>query len=261
MTNLLPLTEALLAWQLAGYAFSSCPALGEDPQTPTAPAQGVSNRAWSLRLASRSGAAALLLAAACQGASAGLWLAAFVLCGSFLLPIARRSLIPLPRLAEFEILANAVAALALWLISQSCGEAAAPVWLPTLNAGRLSALCASGAIFIYAVRGGGLIVRGILEKAGGLPSFAQPASASGTAQSYRHGEAIGQIERIVVILIVVAGTLQALAFFFAAKGLIRSKELEDRTVADYFLLGSLSSFLVALVAGLAVQNLFSALWK
>jgi hypothetical protein len=58
-----------------------------------------------------------------------------------------------------------------------------------------------------------------------------------------------------------AGNLAALAFFFAAKGLIRSRELEERARVDYLLLGSLISFLIALAAGLILQKTVAILWK
>jgi hypothetical protein len=62
------------------------------------------------------------------------------------------------------------------------------------------------------------------------------------------------------LLVVIGGNLQAPAFFFAAKGLIRSKELEQRARADYFLLGSLASFVVVLAAGLILQRVIGPLW-
>ena len=112
------------------------------------------------------------------------------------------------------------------------------------------------AALLWAVHGGSLMVRGLLAKAGGAPE-----KASEEGSTFRHGEIIGQIERALVTLIMLAGSPQALAFFFAAKGLIRSKELEDRTLADYFLLGSLASFLVAIVCGLLLTNFVLPLWK
>ena len=69
------------------------------------------------------------------------------------------------------------------------------------------------------------------------------------------------MERVIVVLIVMTGNYATLAFFFAAKGLIRSRELEERTLADYFLLGSPSSFLLALVAGMIMQNTIARLCK
>ena len=39
-----------------------------------------------------------------------------------------------------------------------------------------------------------------------------------------------------------------------AKGLIRSKEFEDRNFAEYFLIGTLTSILLAEAAGLILQR-------
>lgn len=69
------------------------------------------------------------------------------------------------------------------------------------------------------------------------------------------GRLIGNLERLLLTVIVVAGSYQSLAFLAAAKGLIRSKDLENRDWAEYFLVGSLTSVLVAVAAGLLIQRL------
>lgn len=69
-----------------------------------------------------------------------------------------------------------------------------------------------------------------------------------------HGRLIGDVERVILALLVANGQFTSLAFFFAAKGLIRSKDLEVRAWADYLLLGSLSSFLIALVIGMLIAK-------
>jgi hypothetical protein len=46
----------------------------------------------------------------------------------------------------------------------------------------------------------------------------------------------------------------------AAKSLIRSKDLENREWAEYFLLGTLASVVVALGAGLAIRAILKAFW-
>jgi hypothetical protein len=71
-----------------------------------------------------------------------------------------------------------------------------------------------------------------------------------------HGRLIGNVERLILVLFVANGQYTALAFFFAAKGLIRSKDVERRAWADYLILGSLTSFLIAVVAGLLIQAVF-----
>jgi len=119
------------------------------------------------------------------------------------------------------------------------------------------------------VRGGTLIVRGILDRAGTMPPPELPQSPglphgpldlnrAFTIDSVElnHGRLIGNIERLILVLFVANGQYTALAFFFAAKGLIRSKDVERRAWADYLILGSLTSFLVAVVAGLLIQAVF-----
>jgi hypothetical protein len=69
------------------------------------------------------------------------------------------------------------------------------------------------------------------------------------------------LKRIVLTMVVAAGSYAALAFLIAAKGLVRSEEFEkSRDLTEYFLIGSLSSVLVALCAGLALRYALLALW-
>lgn len=72
---------------------------------------------------------------------------------------------------------------------------------------------------------------------------------------YSRGRLIGNLERLLLVAIVVAGSYQSLAFLAAAKGLIRSKNLENRAWAEYFLVGSLASAVVSVVAGLLIGQL------
>ncbi len=80
-------------------------------------------------------------------------------------------------------------------------------------------------------------------------------------EEYNRGRLIGNLERIVLTLVVAAGSYAALAFLVAAKGVVRSDEFEkDRDFTEYFLIGSLSSVLVALCAGMALRFALLRLW-
>jgi hypothetical protein len=85
-----------------------------------------------------------------------------------------------------------------------------------------------------------------------------PAGSPVDRAEYNRGRIIGAIERMVLVLLVAAGRYEALAFMLAAKGLIRSKALESRDFAEYFIIGTLTSALLALVLGLVLQRLFTA---
>jgi hypothetical protein len=115
------------------------------------------------------------------------------------------------------------------------------------------AILLTAAIICYSLRGGSYIVRGLLEKGALMPM--QAAAGAGSDYQVRHGRLIGYLERIVIIIAIAAGSFEALGFLVAAKGLIRAKEFDDRRFAEYFLVGSLCSALVALVAGMMIRAL------
>jgi hypothetical protein len=271
MTNPLPFAESFLCWQLICYGF------GAD-MVHYAPPENASRISVAARLGARPGTRLRWIATALIGAlwasllawavgwdRTGLTLAAVVLSGSILVPLIRRLWITSRFLAEFEAGSFAAFALCLWQICRNAPEQATglPMGLPLTegwSANRQAAACILAALFLFAVRGGSLIVLGILEKAGGVPLQARPASDASNVHT--PGEMIGYIERAIVLLIVAAGNLQALAFFFVAKGLARSKKLDDDPIwANYFVLGSLASFFLALVCGLLGQATLTLLWK
>jgi|HubBroStandDraft_4_1064222.scaffolds.fasta_scaffold56248_2 hypothetical protein len=162
--------------------------------------------------------------------------------------------------------------------------------------GQLAASSIVIAILLFTVRGGTYIVRGCLRKTGTLPHLSPREASSSKAENHaeeatplrkhsksshspsplspahepvtefvdiieiNRGRLIGNLERLVLTIVVAAGSYAALAFLVAAKGLIRSEDLRDRDFAEYFLIGSLASVLVALCAGLVMRFALSALW-
>jgi hypothetical protein len=252
--------EVLLFWNAANYLFSA---------DPTRARQRVSLSRTTWRRLTwfvlRASAAAILTAAA-AGWGSGTLLAAVMFAGCIFLPAARWLWVPCQYLAEFEIAVNvAFAALFQFLIAHF--NLKAPV-----SDALLAAYTFAAAILIFVVRGGTLIVRGVLDRAGTMPppEMAQPTSLFPPLPTdlqralpvdtveLNHGRLIGNVERLILVLFVANGQYTALAFFFAAKGLIRSKDVERRAWADYLILGSLTSFLVAVVAGLLIQAVFRA---
>lgn len=49
------------------------------------------------------------------------------------------------------------------------------------------------------------------------------------------------------------GSFSAVGFIVAAKSLTRFKQMDDRDWAEYFLLGTLTSFLLAIVYGVVLK--------
>jgi len=122
-----------------------------------------------------------------------------------------------------------------------------------------------GATVLFVVRGGTYVVRGCLRKTGTLPHLA--AQNTGQAEKdqidvmeINRGRLIGNLERLILTIVVAAGSYAALAFLVAAKGLVRTEGLQKRDFAEYFLVGSLSSVLVALCSGVIIRYTLLTLW-
>jgi hypothetical protein len=89
----------------------------------------------------------------------------------------------------------------------------------------------------------------------------EPLLMTVDVEEYNRGRLIGNLERIVLTIVVAAGSYAALAFLVAAKGVVRSDEFEkSRDFTEYFLIGSLASVLVALCAGLGLRFALIRLW-
>jgi hypothetical protein len=105
-----------------------------------------------------------------------------------------------------------------------------------------------------------LVVRWIIESldlkpAGPSPdagSAAAPASAGKhtSSRDYSRGRVIGTLERVAVYVLVLQGQYEALGLVLAAKGLARFQNLDDREFAEYFLIGTFLS--VVLAGGIAL---------
>ncbi|MCW7069377.1 MAG: hypothetical protein OCU17_02015 [Methanophagales archaeon] len=67
------------------------------------------------------------------------------------------------------------------------------------------------------------------------------------------GMVIGIVERIMVLTFVLVDQYTAITVIFAAKSIARFNELKDRKMAEYYLIGTLSSITFALLAGIVVR--------
>jgi len=65
-------------------------------------------------------------------------------------------------------------------------------------------------------------------------------------QQYNTGRVIGMLERIFILIFTMAGQFAAIGFILTAKGVVRYQEFKDRTFAEYVLIGTLLSALLAM---------------
>jgi hypothetical protein len=94
------------------------------------------------------------------------------------------------------------------------------------------------------------------EPASNASAVRASASLGGSAQV---GATIGILERLLIVVFVLAGTDAAIGFVVAAKTLARFRLLDDRDFAEYYLLGTLGSVSVAIVTGLIGRAALGAL--
>jgi hypothetical protein len=71
--------------------------------------------------------------------------------------------------------------------------------------------------------------------------------------TYNAGRMIGILERILILIFVIVGEYTAIAFIIAAKGFARFKDLDKREFAEYVLVGTLLSSVVAVLVGLLAR--------
>ena len=115
------------------------------------------------------------------------------------------------------------------------------------------ALLATG--YLYVSGRGMVLIRSVLE----LSSLQMRRDEDRTAGAIdvARGRAIGALERALALTLVLLGEYGAVGWIIAAKSLARFKALEEREFAEYFLIGTLSSFLLAVLAGVGLRALLN----
>lgn len=139
-----------------------------------------------------------------------------------------------------------------WSLMDSSALTVAPVVTALGGEARLPwAEMTTGALyvsaFVFAHEGGNTIVRGVLPEEG-------PESKE-EEDDLEAGSLIGSLERWIIILLGLAGRWEAVALVVAAKSIARFEELKKRAFAEYFLVGTLTSVLVAIVLVVLVSVL------
>ena len=113
------------------------------------------------------------------------------------------------------------------------------------------ALVISG--YLVSIFGGwlfvGIILRYIREK----PTKELSQDEKGLRKA---GTMIGILERAIILTFGILNQFGAISFVFLAKSMARFRQLEKRIFAEYYLIGTLSSFLFALLISVVVQTIW-----
>lgn len=117
-----------------------------------------------------------------------------------------------------------------------------------VSGGFINDLVLSAVIIVYVLFGGAVFIRMQLD------CFNVKKDA---ASAPNIGKCIGLLERAIILVLVMRGEMTAVGFVLAAKSIARFKQLDDRTFAEYYLVGTLISTLMAIAGGLALKALWS----
>lgn len=135
------------------------------------------------------------------------------------------------------------------------GQLLAELAVPSAAGRRFGAAGLYAAGYLYICIRGMVLVRAVLE----LPTLhmRRDEDRSAGAIDIARGRTIGALERAIALTLVLLGQYGALGLIVAAKSIARFKALEDREFAEYFLVGTLASLLLALAGGLGLKALLS----
>lgn len=106
--------------------------------------------------------------------------------------------------------------------------------------------------FVFCLRPANFIIQNIFKEAKiSIPD-------SGKEQSLPNaGRVIGNVERMLTLVFVMLGQYEAIGFLLAAKSLLRFRET-DTVKSEYVLVGTLLSFSIAILMGVAVKLLIES---
>lgn len=74
-------------------------------------------------------------------------------------------------------------------------------------------------------------------------------------QEYNTGRIIGMLERIFIFIFAIASQFTAVGFILTAKGVVRYQDFKNRTFAEYVLIGTLLSTLLAVGMALILKGI------
>lgn len=257
--ELLLWAQILVAWMVANYSLSNDPT-GRDEVVARLSGQG--RLRWVLLVFLRALAVAVVTILLSGPSAPAFALAAILFAGSLLLPLGRVLWIQRANGGEipWELgLSGLVVVGTAHLVAVADLTVAFPLLRIPMADHRLAVILLVAAAVLFAGKGGTHLVRGVLDRVGTVPRLSQTPTTL-DVEEYNRGRLIGVLERLLLIIAVVLRAYEALALLVAAKGLVRMDDLRKRAFAEYFLVGTLVSLMVAFVLGLLLQVAIAALW-
>lgn len=162
----------------------------------------------------------------------------------------RREVAPTPYVFLGDQTAHLLVILAGWTLLGPSTWTASPVVTAVGGSVQLPwADLTTGAVyasaFVFAHVGGNTVVRGVLPE----------RNPGADDDDLEVGYLIGTLERWIILLLGLAGLWEAVAIVVAVESIARFEELKQRAFAEYFLVGTLTSVLVAVSLVVSVSVL------
>ena len=101
-------------------------------------------------------------------------------------------------------------------------------------------LCLYVSAIIFLLNGGTILVRAVLKKV---------KIEDEKIEKDNTGKLIGNIERILLFILILSDNLAAIGFVITAKSIARFEELKHKKFAEYYLIGTLTSAVIAILTG------------
>ena len=106
---------------------------------------------------------------------------------------------------------------------------------------------------LFAANEANILIRLVIRQFGLEPKKRDSAGSGETDErEYHAGRIIGILERIIIYVLVLKQQYTAIGFVLAAKSFARFREMDDRETAEYILIGTLLSALLAMLTGVVV---------
>jgi hypothetical protein len=157
---------------------------------------------------------------------------------------------------ELEVLAiilhGLVIGLTIRLINQPFESVQFWNWIQALYESKtLYQLCIYASAVIFLIKGGTSLTRSLLEKLKKKTIRTEKIDENEwiSDEEYYVGQLIGNLERILILIFIVTNHLAAIGFVIAAKSVARFKEMDDKQFAEYYLIGTMASSLIAILVG------------
>jgi len=100
-------------------------------------------------------------------------------------------------------------------------------------------------VYLYVLFGGAYFVRLLLD--------AIPSTEKQEEENANKGKLIGVLERALLLTLWITGNTGGVAIVLTAKSIARFKEFDNKDFAEYYLIGTLTSTLIAILGGMFVQ--------